>query len=156
VSCPRSSPHLAANGADKQATENKSPWRDPEVAALTANFGIRTLASCARNGQALMMGCDSLRSSPGSAAVAAPKSVRIELSKAEREELDARLRRRKVARGDALRAEIVLLAADGLGNLAITERLGVARATAALWRGRSARSASTDCSTSPALARHGR
>ena len=44
----------------------------------------------------------------------APKAVRIELSEAERVELEARLRRRKVARGDALRAEIVLLAAEGL------------------------------------------
>ena len=65
-----------------------------------------------------------------------PKAVPIELSNSERVELGARLRRRKVARGDALRAEIVLLAADGLSNLSITERLGVARATVALWRGR--------------------
>jgi len=66
----------------------------------------------------------------------APKAVRIELSDRERAELEARLRRRKVARGDALRAEIVLLAAEGLSNLAITERLGVARMTVATWRGR--------------------
>jgi transposase len=69
-------------------------------------------------------------------AMAAPKAVPIELSESERAELQARLRRRKVARGDALRAEIVLLAADGLSNLAITERLGVARMTVATWRGR--------------------
>jgi transposase len=66
----------------------------------------------------------------------APKAVRIELSDEERAALEARLRRRKVARGDALRAEIVLLAAAGLSNLAITERLGIARMTAATWRGR--------------------
>ena len=65
-----------------------------------------------------------------------PKAVLIELSDDERAELEARQRRRKVARGDALRAEIVLLAAAGLTNLAITERLGVARATVATWRGR--------------------
>ena len=47
-------------------------------------------------------------------AMPAPKAVQIELSESERAELQARLRRRKVARGDALRAEIVLLAADGL------------------------------------------
>jgi transposase len=68
--------------------------------------------------------------------MAAPKAVRIELSEAERGELKARLRRRKVARGDALRAQIVLLAAEGLSNLAIVERLGVARMTVALWRRR--------------------
>jgi transposase len=68
--------------------------------------------------------------------MAAPKAVPIELSESERAELQARLRRRKVARGDALRAEIVLLAAEGLSNLAITERLGVARMTVATWRGR--------------------
>ena len=68
--------------------------------------------------------------------MATPKAVRIELTEDERAELQARLRRRKVARGDALRAEIVLLAADGLTNLAITERLGVARMTVATWRGR--------------------
>ena len=56
--------------------------------------------------------------------MAGPKAVRIELSEGERAQLEARLRRRKVARGDALRAEIVLLAAEGLSNLAITERLG--------------------------------
>src|SRR3954449_3608679 len=68
--------------------------------------------------------------------MATPKAVRIELTEDERAELQARLRRRKVARGDALRAEIVLLAAQGLSNLAITERLGVARMTVATWRGR--------------------
>jgi transposase len=68
--------------------------------------------------------------------MAAPRAVRIELSEAERVELAARLRRRKVARGDAVRAEIVLLAAEGLSNLAIVERLGVARMTAATWRRR--------------------
>src|SRR3954452_1546006 len=68
--------------------------------------------------------------------MATPKAVRIELTEGERAELQARLRRGKVARGDALRAEIVLLAAQGLSNLAITERLGVARMTVATWRGR--------------------
>jgi transposase len=68
--------------------------------------------------------------------MATPKAVRIELSEGERAELQARLRRRKVARGDALRAEIVLLAAEGLSNLAITERLGIARMTVATWRRR--------------------
>ena len=68
--------------------------------------------------------------------MAAPRAVQLGLSEIERAELQARLRRRKVARGDALRAEIVLLAAEGLSNLAITARLGVARMTVATWRNR--------------------
>src|SRR5512147_839711 len=40
-------------------------------------------------------------------------AVRIELTDAERSELQARARRRKIARADAMRAEIILLAADG-------------------------------------------
>ena len=48
-------------------------------------------------------------------------AVRIELNDAERSELQARARRRKIARADAMRAEIVLLAADGMTNLAIAE-----------------------------------
>lgn len=38
-------------------------------------------------------------------------AVRIELSDAERSELQARARRRKIARADAMPAEIVLLTA---------------------------------------------
>jgi len=63
-------------------------------------------------------------------------AVRIELSDAERSELRARARRRKIARADAMRAEIVLLAADGMTNVAIAERLGITRITVATWRGR--------------------
>src|SRR5215213_6711260 len=63
-------------------------------------------------------------------------AVRIELSEDERAELSARLRRRKVGRADAMRAEIVLLAADGISNLAIAARLGITRVTVALWRKR--------------------
>ena len=40
-------------------------------------------------------------------------AIRIELDAAERGELEARTRRRKIARADAVRAEIVLLAASG-------------------------------------------
>ena len=63
-------------------------------------------------------------------------AVLIELTEAERAELSSRLRRRKVGRGDAVRAEIVLLAADGLSNVAIAVRLGVTRVTVATWRKR--------------------
>jgi Homeodomain-like domain-containing protein len=95
------------------------------------------LVSWPRNSQAVLQGCDlPCCVQHGVTAMAAPEAVRVELSESERAELQARLRRRKVSRGDALRAEIVLLAAEGLSNLAITERLGVARMTVATWRGR--------------------
>ena len=68
--------------------------------------------------------------------MATPKAISIELSAAEAAELGSRLRRRKVARGDAMRAEIVLLAAEGVSNLAIAERLGITRVTVATWRRR--------------------
>jgi transposase len=65
-----------------------------------------------------------------------PKAVRIELATDERAELEARARRRKTSRGDAMRASIVLLAASGMTNLGIAERLGTTRVTVAMWRQR--------------------
>jgi hypothetical protein len=56
-------------------------------------------------------------------------AVRIVLSREERGALEMRVRRRKVARADALRAQIVLLAADGMNNCAIANELGVSRLT---------------------------
>ena len=46
-------------------------------------------------------------------------AVKIVLTDSERSELEMRVRRRKIARADAMRAEIVLLAADGVNNCAI-------------------------------------
>ena len=68
-------------------------------------------------------------------------AVGIELDDAERCELEARTRRRKISRAEAMRAEamraeIVLLAADGATNLAIAEQLGITRVTVATWRKR--------------------
>jgi transcriptional regulator with XRE-family HTH domain len=63
-------------------------------------------------------------------------AVRIELTGAERAELEARARRRKSLRADALRAEIVLLAASGMTNLGIAKRLGITRVTVTTWRNR--------------------
>lgn len=63
-------------------------------------------------------------------------AIAIELSETERAELASRLRRRKVGRGDAMRAEIVLLAAEGLSNVAIAARVGTSRVTVATWRRR--------------------
>ena len=68
--------------------------------------------------------------------MATPKAVWIELLEFEAAELASRLRRRKVARADAMRAEIVLLAAQGVSNLTIAERLGITRVTVATWRKR--------------------
>ena len=64
------------------------------------------------------------------------KAVAIELSDGERVELEQRVRRRKSSHGAARRARIVLLAAAGLSNLAIAEKLGVSRLTVGTWRRR--------------------
>jgi transposase len=68
--------------------------------------------------------------------VAGRRAVRIELGDDERAELEARARRRKTSRGDAMRASIVLLAASGMANLTIAKRLGTTRVTVATWRKR--------------------
>ena len=52
-------------------------------------------------------------------------AVKIVLGGSERSELEMRVRRRKIARADAVRAEIVLLAADGMNNCAIADALGI-------------------------------
>jgi hypothetical protein len=66
-------------------------------------------------------------------------AVKIVLGGSERSELEMRVRRRKIARADAVRAEIVLLAADGMNNCAIADALGISRLTAGLWRRRFAK-----------------
>ena len=68
--------------------------------------------------------------------MAGPGAVVIILSKGERCELERRVRRRKIAHADAMRAEIVLLAADGLNNCAIAEEIGASRMTVMTWRKR--------------------
>jgi transposase len=69
----------------------------------------------------------------------ATKASVVRLSVDERAYLDRLVRRRKVARGDAQRAEIVLLAADGLNNCAIAAKVGVTRQTVRTWRERFAK-----------------
>jgi transposase len=69
----------------------------------------------------------------------ATKASVITLSGEERAYLDRLVRRRKVARGDAQRADIVLLAADGLNNCAIAAKVGVTRQTVRTWRERFAK-----------------
>jgi transposase len=63
----------------------------------------------------------------------------LELSEAERAELEGWARRRKTAQALALRARIVLRAAKGLSNTAIADELGVAKHTVGKWRERFAR-----------------
>ena len=63
----------------------------------------------------------------------------LELSEAERAELEGWARRRKTAQALALRARIVLRAAEGLSNTAIAAELGVAKHTVGKWRERFAR-----------------
>jgi len=66
-------------------------------------------------------------------------AVKIILTDSERSQLEMRVRRRKIGRADAVRAEIVLLAGDGMTNCAIADELGVSRLTAGLWRKRFAK-----------------
>src|SRR3954466_15512763 len=63
-------------------------------------------------------------------------AVAIELTDAERAQLQAWTRRRTSAQALALRSRIVLAAAEGLKNTAIAERWGINRAMAAKWRSR--------------------
>jgi transposase len=63
----------------------------------------------------------------------------VDLSEAERTELESWARRRKTAQALALRARIVLRAAAGLSNTAIAADLGIAKHTVGKWRERFAR-----------------
>jgi transposase len=67
---------------------------------------------------------------PSSAAVA------VVLSDEERDELERWTRRRPSAQGLALRARIVLFAAEGLTNTHIAQRLGISRPPVTKWRKR--------------------
>jgi transposase len=60
----------------------------------------------------------------------------IELAEAERDELEALVRRRTAQQRMVLRAKIVLAAADGEENAAIADLLGVALNTVITWRKR--------------------
>jgi transposase len=64
------------------------------------------------------------------------KAVAIALTATERDELDVVLRRHGTPQAVALRARIVLLAAEGLTNTAIADRLAIAKHTAGKWRTR--------------------
>jgi transposase len=68
-----------------------------------------------------------------------PVAVAVELTPGERAQLESWARRRTSAQALAQRSRIVLLAAEGLKNTEIAERLGVDRGVAAKWRARFAR-----------------
>ena len=63
-------------------------------------------------------------------------AVAIELSDAERAELESLTRRRRTAQGLARRAQIVLSAAQGLQNKQIAASLGTDPMTVSKWRRR--------------------
>ncbi len=63
-------------------------------------------------------------------------AVRIDLTAEERAQLEAWARRRTTAQALAQRSRIVLLAADGLTNSEIAERLGTGRPMITKWRNR--------------------
>jgi hypothetical protein len=60
----------------------------------------------------------------------------IDLSEQEREALEAQARRYTLPYRDVVRAKIVLLAADGLGNDQIAQRLDTRREVVSKWRKR--------------------
>jgi len=65
-----------------------------------------------------------------------PRAVEVVLSDDERRILEGWSRRRSSAQGLAVRARIVLGAAEGENNTQLAERLGLTRMTVAKWRGR--------------------
>src|SRR4051794_46217 len=65
-----------------------------------------------------------------------PAAAEVVLSAEEREQLERWRRRRSSAQALALRARIVLLAADGLQNSEIAARLGISRPPVTKWRNR--------------------
>ena len=65
-----------------------------------------------------------------------PKPVSIELSEEERQALEALVRRTSTGQQVALRARMILAAAEGLNNAPIGHQLGVEADTVRLWRGR--------------------
>lgn len=68
--------------------------------------------------------------------MAAPFPARLDLTTAERAELEALTRRHSAGQQVVGRARIILAAADGLNNSRIARELGVALETVRLWRHR--------------------
>ena len=64
--------------------------------------------------------------------IAAPLPLRV----GDRERLETMTRSTTLPAGLVMRARLVLLASDGVGNQAIADRVGTSRPTVNLWRGR--------------------
>ena len=62
--------------------------------------------------------------------------VVIDLTSAEREQLESMLRRRRIAKADAQRAQVILLAAEGATGKEIEARTGLSGPTIVKWRQR--------------------
>jgi transposase len=67
------------------------------------------------------------------------KPSSLDLSEAERAELEGLARRRRTSQALAMRARIILRAADGASNTAIADGLGITKHTVGKWRERFAR-----------------
>jgi len=65
-----------------------------------------------------------------------PKAQEVKLSDAERQGLEKLVKRHQVGQQTALRARIVLAAADGLKNKEIVAKYAITADTARLWRNR--------------------
>jgi putative transposase len=65
-----------------------------------------------------------------------PRPPAVELSDAERQALEAQVRRHTTPQQVALRARIVLASADGLNQAQVAQQVGVSVETARLWRRR--------------------
>lgn len=65
-----------------------------------------------------------------------PKAQEVKLSDAEREELEKLVKRHQVGQQTALRARIILAAANGLKNKEIVAKYAVTADTVRLWRNR--------------------
>lgn len=65
-----------------------------------------------------------------------PKAQEVKLSDAERQGLEKLIKRHQVGQQTALRARIVLAAADGLKNKEIVEKYAITADTVRLWRNR--------------------
>ncbi|HSG41849.1 MAG TPA: helix-turn-helix domain-containing protein, partial [Anaerolineales bacterium] len=65
-----------------------------------------------------------------------PKAQKVQLSDAERQGLEELVKRHQVGQQIALRAKIVLAAADGLKNKEIVAKYSVTADTVRLWRNR--------------------
>jgi putative transposase len=68
--------------------------------------------------------------------MAGPKATRVEVSTEERTELERLVRAHTTGQQVALRAQIILAAAEGLSNVQVGQRVGLSREAVRLWRDR--------------------